>query len=233
LSVQGMMPLCDGFDHVGPMARSVADIATCYLGMLGCLDLAPGFLTDPGAVEVLRITDPYGARMQPATISALDRAAVALAACGHRVRTVALPSYFQELERVFKDIVFDAMARYHGADAHPAAISENFAAIIAHGRNLTPAALAAAEMDADRMRGHLLRVLRGQTIILAPATDGVAPFFGESTGSQMLQSLWSLSGAPALAVPAGFEDGLPVGVTLIAAPNQERLLLSLADRLRI
>jgi len=235
LSTGGMMPLCASFDHVGPMARSVGDIALSYLAMLGRAAVAQDWLAPVGPVEVLRITDPYGDRMEPATVAALDRAERALVAAGHSVRRASLPARFGKLEKVFKDIVFHAMAQNHGADAdaHPDLISSVFAAVVAHGRGVSDEALAAAIEEADYMRGYLGTLLRGQTLILTPSTDGTAPLFGELTGSQMLQSLWSLSGAPALAVPAGMDEGLPVGVTLVAAPNRERFLLSVADGLVI
>lgn len=231
LPLGGMMPLCESFDHVGPMGRTVQDIAAAWLAMSGRHE--PGFLEQTGQVDVLVVADPYGERMEPASIAAMARAEHALRDNGHSVRNLSLPSRFQRLEKVFKDIVFRGMALNHGADAdaHPDLISENFAAIIAHGRAVTPEVTADAEAEADWMRGVILRLLRGNTVILSPATDGTAPAFGELTGSQMLQSLWSLSGAPALAVPTGFDDGLPVGVTLIAAPNRERFLLSVASGL--
>ena len=45
-------------------------------------------------------------------------------------------------------------------------------------------------------------------------------------------AVWNYTGQPAIAVPAGFSaDGSPVAVMLVAAPNREDLLLSLANEL--
>ena len=43
---------------------------------------------------------------------------------------------------------------------------------------------------------------------------------------------WNLTGQPAISVPAGTDDdGLPVGVQLVAPPGGEATLLSVAARL--
>ena len=44
--------------------------------------------------------------------------------------------------------------------------------------------------------------------------------------------IWNATGQPAAAVPAGFDaDGLPLSVQLIAKPEQDHLLLSLAAQI--
>jgi aspartyl-tRNA(Asn)/glutamyl-tRNA(Gln) amidotransferase subunit A len=50
-------------------------------------------------------------------------------------------------------------------------------------------------------------------------------------GLLSLTSPWNVLGVPAISVPAGLVDGLPVGLQLVAAPGGEGLLLALADRL--
>ncbi len=42
---------------------------------------------------------------------------------------------------------------------------------------------------------------------------------------------WNLTGHPALTVPAGMVEGLPVGLQLVGMPGRERLLFDLADRI--
>jgi aspartyl-tRNA(Asn)/glutamyl-tRNA(Gln) amidotransferase subunit A len=73
-------------------------------------------------------------------------------------------------------------------------------------------------------------------IILAPATPGVAFRFGEHSDdplSMYLEDIYTLpanlAGIPGLALPAGFDqDGLPIGMQLMAPPFQEARLIQTA-----
>jgi aspartyl-tRNA(Asn)/glutamyl-tRNA(Gln) amidotransferase subunit A len=73
-------------------------------------------------------------------------------------------------------------------------------------------------------------------ILLAPATPGVAFRFGEHSDDPLamyLEDIFTLpanlAGIPGLALPAGFDqDGLPVGMQLMALPFQEARLLQVA-----
>ncbi|GLW07578.1 amidohydrolase [Microtetraspora sp. NBRC 13810] len=47
-----------------------------------------------------------------------------------------------------------------------------------------------------------------------------------------LTSPWNLTGLPALTVPAGTLDGLPVGLQLVCPPGREHMLFAVADLLR-
>ncbi|MCY1368867.1 Glutamyl-tRNA(Gln) amidotransferase subunit A [compost metagenome] len=46
-----------------------------------------------------------------------------------------------------------------------------------------------------------------------------------------LTSPWNLLGLPAISIPCGVVDGLPVGLQLIAAPERDEFLLAVASKL--
>jgi Asp-tRNA(Asn)/Glu-tRNA(Gln) amidotransferase A subunit family amidase len=65
--------------------------------------------------------------------------------------------------------------------------------------------------------------------ILTPATLGTAPAGLESTGNPLLCTLWTLTGMPAVSVPALHgENGLPIGAQLVAARGDDARLLRIA-----
>ena len=73
-------------------------------------------------------------------------------------------------------------------------------------------------------------VFRAFDAILAPAAPGTAPKGLESTGDPSFCTLWSLCGMPAVSLPLmQGEDGLPLGVQLVAARGDDARLLRTAN----
>jgi Asp-tRNA(Asn)/Glu-tRNA(Gln) amidotransferase A subunit family amidase len=167
ISTVGMMPLSRSCDHVGPMARSIADIALA-LGVMSGSNHPTAIPKKTGwsdclapKVEVLRIEGPFADRIEEATTRALDRAQLALEASGCRVRAVELPERFSRLKDCFEAIVFRDMAEQHGGDhdRFPELVSPRFREVIAHGRNTSTVAYQSALDDAAYFRGHILGLL--------------------------------------------------------------------------
>jgi amidase len=77
---------------------------------------------------------------------------------------------------------------------------------------------------------------RDHDILLTPATFQPAWPLGAKPGPRHIGTLaapFSLTGQPALVVPAHHgDDGLPVGVQLVARRNDDELLLDLASTLQ-
>jgi len=228
ISTAGTMPLSAELDHVGPMARTAADLAlACEVMFDGTVRRSPAISPKRVVQRALRITGPMSERIEPPTLEALDRARALLEANGIAVEETTLPPTFGNAVACWETILFRDLARHHGRDrdAFSAAMSERFRAIIDEGRKVSDRDYGRALAEAEVYRRDLRRLLGPDTIILAPATDGVAPAFSEETGPSRLQGLWTLSGFPTLAVPCGKVDGLPVGVQLIAAPERDDLVL--------
>lgn len=68
------------------------------------------------------------------------------------------------------------------------------------------------------------------TAILTPAAPGPAPKLDEGiTGSPIFNGLWTYLGMPAISVPLLEVDGLPLGVQLVGARNDDGRLLRTAN----
>lgn len=91
-----------------------------------------------------------------------------------------------------------------------------------------------AQMARTRVRDDLLAALGASDVLLLPTAPDLPFPLGSRTGDPLTMYAAdtmtvpaSLAGFPALSVPAGRRDGLPVGLQLLARPFEEALLLRL------
>lgn len=94
---------------------------------------------------------------------------------------------------------------------------------------------AEAHENLSTLREQLLEWL-GNRVLVLPTAPTLAPKFNDdlSVVRGQIQRLTCVSGitrAPALSIPIAATDGLSVGVSLLAAPGRDRLLLDLAVEL--
>ena len=239
ISTVGGMALSGFLDHVGFLARNVDDLA------LACQVLFAPDPEDPYSddvpppvlgsgrrrPQVLLVKGPLRERIETATRVALERARAAFEAAGARVREVELPDRFAGARDCLFTIQRYGIARTHGSDRERAGerMSAFLRNVIDAGRKISEADYDAALDEARGFRRDLLELLAGDSIVVAPAVDGVAPPIGEpGTGWPDLQGLWTLTWLPVVAAPCGRFEGLPIGVQLIAAPKREDLALEAA-----
>jgi Asp-tRNA(Asn)/Glu-tRNA(Gln) amidotransferase A subunit family amidase len=234
VSGQGVMPISERLDHIGPMARTVKDIdLSCRVMLEGNRLPSKDISLDklPAGTRVLRVDGPLSERIEPPTAEALKRAQKAFEDAGVTVMPVELPSRFSRLITCYETIVFRDLALNHKSDfeKYGSRMSPRLNQIMTIGLGVTPAAYDAAMDDAAYYRNHIGELLTGNTVILTPATDGYAPVMSDSTGEQKLQSLWTVAGVPSLATPCGKRDGLPISVQVVGAARREDLVLAAAQ----
>lgn len=84
------------------------------------------------------------------------------------------------------------------------------------------------------IQGELVRTLNSVDFMLGPTTPTTAFKLGEKKSpvenylGDVFTVAANLAGLPALSIPAGFSEGLPIGMQLIGKPFDEALLLSAA-----
>ncbi len=91
-------------------------------------------------------------------------------------------------------------------------------------------------VDAQRLRGELAHRLLGafgdHDVLVMPTSPVVAPPVDDFAAYLMLLSRnaipWSFVGFPAVSVPCGWVQGLPVGLQVVAPPDREDLLVAVA-----
>ena len=92
------------------------------------------------------------------------------------------------------------------------------------------AAAYAAALACGRAAGAAIEALFARAdVVLAPAAPGAAPRGLESTGDPHFSRPWQLLGCPCIALPGGVDAaGLPLGLQLIARPNEDERLFAAA-----
>jgi amidase len=203
----GHFPRCgaleDGRTVIGPLACAVDDLGAALALMAG-----PDGL-DAGAAPV-PLGDPATVDLATLHVGVMgngvtERAVGALAAAGASVVEDSLPDV--------RDEALDVTRRYWRRSELSG--PENVRLL----------------WDWDRFRRRLLVATAGIDVLVTPATEGPAPPWRDSVEGDYLWTLpWSLSGAPAVVVPVGSVDGLPVAVQVVGRPWHDHVALAAARR---
>ena len=239
LPCDGIVPLSTTLDHVGPMARTVADVTAMFEAMSGG---SPHAAASSGPY-VFGIPEKYfGDRLDPAVRAALARTRQALAQAGHTVRTVAVEHAARSPE-VYLHIVLPEASWYHAQllAAHANRYSPGVRLRLEMGRYVLAEDYVRARHLRSVLRRAVEHALQGCDALLLPAQPVPAPLLGATTvdvdgtpepvraAMLRLTQLFNMTGHPAIAVPAGSTaEGWPVGIQLIGRHGRTRQLLDLA-----
>ena len=249
ISRAGTFPFVGSLDHIGPFARSAADLGLAYDAMQGpdardplCAQRAP----EPAAGELARgtaglriglLAGYFEQNANPESWQAVEAAARSLgAACG-----IELP----EVERA-RAAAFIITAS-EGGQLHLPNLRKRRGDFDPLTRDrLTAGALvpAAWYLHAQRLRrwfaARVREVFEDFDVLLAPATPMAATPIGQETFSirgrelplrpsmGMLTQPLSFIGLPVAVAPLAGAERLPLGVQIIAAPWREDLCLRVA-----
>jgi len=229
----GIVPLAVSLDHPGIFARSVDDTAIVYSVLTG---RAPA---DLPAVQpsVLFAATPLFARAEPATAQVVREVLNKLAAAQATVGVTELPDSYATVHANHLTIMAAEAAQTHQVwfPQHRAEYGPRIRDLIERGQGVSAAELLAARGHRQQFQGDLARWFAeqqakppGRAVILAmPAATGPAPD-RSTTGDPSLNSPWSYAGLPAITIPCGQLDGLPLGLQLVGPAGSELQLLEAA-----
>jgi len=248
LSRARSFPFVASFDHLGPFARSVDDLALAYDAMQGPDPDDAACTTRPAEPVIPRLAQDIrdlriaiaGGYFQnnvfPEAIEAVARVAGALGT----TRTIEIPEAARARAAAY------VITTTEGASLHLDRLRrrpDDFDPAV-RDRLLAGAMIPAALVDRAQKfrrwyRARVLEIFQSVDVIIAPATPCVAPKLGQTTfvldGVELpvranigihTQPI-SFIGLPVVAVPVPLEP-MPIGVQIIAAPWREDIALRVA-----
>jgi amidase len=230
----GLKQLAESLDTIGVMARSVEDCAllTHVVSARRLPDFSTALAQTPrvGLLRTSRWSDA-----SPAAQVALDAAAAAIAKKGARVTDVSMPAEFDRLHEDQMVIMnFEAArALAHERFTHPELLSEylrNKLEDYWHKPREAYTAVMRHALDCRRMYADLVADF---DVLLTLSAPGEAPQGITGTGSSLFNRVWTLLGAPCVTIPAGTgPQGLPLGVQIIGAYDDDERVLRIAEWIR-
>jgi Asp-tRNA(Asn)/Glu-tRNA(Gln) amidotransferase A subunit family amidase len=235
---------------VGPMARTVADVRALFDVMKG--PDADDALTSPIEAKSFGEGDLRGMRVGILESDALGdvtsgtteavRRAVGLLSEQFHVEPFQLNGLEQAIElwwfffgpmiaRLFEPMV-------EGREAELSPIFREYLSVA--GLKIAPTVdeFMAACVKRDIVRAKIIKQMRDVPILLSPVCAGPAFRHGEGNWrpvcgyrETMRHAQWlNLAGFPGVSVPMGFSaEGLPIGVQVIGRPNEDELVLAVAE----
>jgi 1-carboxybiuret hydrolase len=251
LSRARSFPFVASFDHVGPLARSVADLALAYDAMQGadpddpvCTTrprepVSPLLEKDAGDLRIAIAGGYFQKNVFPEASEAVARVANALGV----TRTIEFPEAARARAAAYVISTSEGAAlhldrlRKRPNDYDPAVRDRLIAGA------MVPAPLVVRAQKFRRWyREQVLELFKSVDVVLAPATPCIAPKLGQTTfvldGVELpvranvgihTQPI-SFIGLPVIAVPVPLEP-MPIGVQIIAPPWREDMAFRLASAL--
>jgi len=249
VSAEGAIPLSTTLDFVGPMARTVADVALLF----EAIAIPEKVNRRPPAArsQNLRLGIPkhfFLDVVSPEIQQAFESSLVTLKKLGAKLKEVSLP-YLKETEDAGNQIAWAEATHYHQQAGwyplHAADYGDDVRSRLEMGEKVSALDyLRALDLREKFIAGFHLALLENEVdALVTPTTPIAAPLIGEenisiagkdhSTRALLLRlnRPANLGGIPAISVPCGLTPaGLPAGLQFLTAVPGESLLLELAAR---
>jgi aspartyl-tRNA(Asn)/glutamyl-tRNA(Gln) amidotransferase subunit A len=248
VSARGVVPLSLSLDHVGPIGRTVADVAAILAALAG-FDPADRASVDAPFDDYVA---GLGRKFQPLRVglpkkfffedldaevaSAINHAVSGLAALRAEVRDIEISVPTDRTLQSAEAYAFHA----EFVTRNPELYQPETLRRIRTGQNVSPEALIESRRELERARHDIASVFADVDVLVTPTTPIVAPTIAELKQNPdrlrprellLLRNTRPVNvwGLPAISIPCGFtEAGLPIGLQIIGPHWGEARVLQVA-----
>ncbi len=241
-SADGVVPLSQTLDHVGPLAQTVTDAWYLHQALVGHPGPRPLTASPLGGLRIGVPHRYFCSLLEPEVRAAFDAAVAALERAGAHVATVDI-AHADYVATVYLPIVLAEAAAYHAATLD--ARAEQYTAAVRLRLEMGRYVLAEDYLRAMAGRAALRRevdaALSWYDVLMLPTVPIVAPPLGAATvdidgeahavRSLMLRltQLFNITGHPAISLPCGTTSaGWPVGLQLVGRRHETDVLMHIA-----
>lgn len=242
VSTAGVVPLSYHLDHVGPIARSVQDLALVLSAIAGPDARDPWAATNEAGdlgIQLNQTTAPrlgilrgfFEEHADDDVRASMKQVVEKLGAAGADLEEATLPPSFDEFLQNHRTIMAVEAADYHrdSFPSHRKQFSPEMARLLQEGCETDVRDYAEALAHQRVFQFELGQLLDQFDALICPATTSPAPP-RETTGDPRFNSPWSYAGVPTVSLPVELaSDGLPLGIQLVAGPWHEARLFATAS----
>jgi aspartyl-tRNA(Asn)/glutamyl-tRNA(Gln) amidotransferase subunit A len=246
VSARGVIPLSESLDHVGPMAKTVADVTLLFQAIATDVDAwspgssAPDFLTSWSRPHMdLRVGVPRAYFYDDLDLEVASAVEEALRVLGTFTREMREIELHPDADRTLQ--AAEAYSFHANSVAKtPELYQPETLRRIKTGENVARADYLRRRAELDTVRKEIRNVFETINVFVTPTTPIPAPSIAELKQNPdllrprellLLRNTRPLNvwGLPAISVPCGFtKAGLPIGLQIAGPPGRDDLVLQLA-----
>lgn len=230
IATRGMLEFSRTLDQPGVLARSVADCAL-FAACIVDTAVAAGVASLAAPPRLVAVRSPVWHLAQTAQREMFARNLERLRAEGAEIAEIELPPEFERAHAAHRTIMACEAARSLGdvQRVHRTLISPRLNAFLDEGAAVPGPRYRDALALQKELEAGFARFLAGADAIVTPPAAGEAPATLEETGDPAFCTIWTLVGAPAIAIPVGHgPQGLPLGLQIVGCARGDDRLLAVA-----
>ena len=238
VSAQGVIPLSQSLDHVGPLTQTVADAAILLRALAEGDGIPPENFLDAwdGTKTQLRVGVPrkfFYEDLHPEILQAIEKALLVIASLSAEIREIALTPDNDRTVQAAESYAFHAANVARAPERYQPETLRR----IKTGENVSPQDYQRKLADLKAERENIRRLFHDIDMVVTPTTPIPAPKIadlGQSPDSLRPHELvllrntrpFNVWGLPTISIPCGLtRAGLPIGLQIAGPPHREDLLL--------